>query len=242
MAVPIVAVLAGCDRNASSPPGGSRLELVRSLDLEVPEPSDLCLDRDGFHGWTVSDQTGRIYRLRLSDGRVDRTLDFVGTDLEGIWQDPGDASLFVTEEGLRQIVHLDSTGRELGRVDVALSGDPNSGLEGITRGPAIDRFYVVNEKNPAVLLSVGAAGQVLETHPIAYLNDLSGASWDDSRQQLILVSDQSAAVCWTDAAGGLLARYDIDVQKAEGVAIDPVTGHIYVVSDDLGRFFEFSRP
>lgn len=238
-----VALVAGCDRQASSPPTGSRLEPLRSIDLEVPEPSDLCLDRDGVHGWTVSDQTGRVYRLRLSDGVVDRTLDFTGTDLEGVWQDPADASLYVAEEGLRQVVHLDSTGRELGRVEVAgLSGDPNSGLEGITANPANGHFFVVNEKDPALLLSVAPDGRVLASHAIPYLADLSGVTWDAARGQLLLISDQSAAICRVDTAGGLLARYDIDVTKAEGVALDPVTGHLYVVSDDLGRFYEFAPP
>ncbi len=134
----LVLTAGACEHDDGSPaPSGEVLSLLRSWSVAVPEPSDLCLDRDGVHTWTVSDQTGRIYRLRLADGGVAETLDWVGSDPEGIWQDPLDGTLYVAEEGLRQIVHVDADGDELGRVSVAgLGGDANSGLEGLTSGPA----------------------------------------------------------------------------------------------------------
>ena len=55
---------------SSAPPAPESLqtpETVRVVQLAVPEPSDVCLDRDGVHGWTVSDNTGLSYRLNLSD-------------------------------------------------------------------------------------------------------------------------------------------------------------------------------
>jgi len=235
-------VAGGCDDSSSPPPPSETLTLVRSLGISVAEPSDLCLDRDGLHAWTVSDQTGRVYRLRLSDGAVVETLDFVGSDLEGIWQDPVDGTLFVAEEGLRQIVHLDADGVELGRVSVAgLSGDANSGLEGITSSPVTGRFRVVKEKGPALLLTVAANGAVLESRTITFVGDLSGITRDPASDNLWIVSDESAAVVLIDPEGRQLARYPIPVDKAEGVAVAAGNGHVYVVSDSEARLYEFAR-
>lgn len=238
----VVALMAGCDHeSAPMPPAAKRLVLVRSVALAVAEPSDLCLDRDGRHWWTVSDQTGRAYRLRLSDGVIVATLDYIGNDPEGIWQDPLDGTLYVAEEALGQIVHLDATGRELGRVSVAgRGGDANSGLEGITSSSATGRFHVVKEKDPSLLLAVEPDGAVVVSREINFAADLSGITWDAASDRLLLVSDESAKVIVTDMEGNILDEYGIAVEKAEGVALDPVSGHVYVVSDSEETFYEFA--
>lgn len=79
----LMLAVVGCDHGSEpTPPAEDGLTLVRTVAVDVPEPSDLCLDRDGIHAWTVSDQTGRVYRLRLTDGAVVTTLAFVGDDPE----------------------------------------------------------------------------------------------------------------------------------------------------------------
>jgi hypothetical protein len=235
----------GCDRGGSpeEPQPGGSLQLVRAVQLAVSEPSDMCLDRDGVHWWTVSDNTGRVYELRLSDCVAVDTLAYQGVDLEGIWQDPADGTLYVTEEGTREIVHLSPAGVELGRVSVdGLGGEVNSGLEGITRGPVAGRFYVVQEKNPARLVEVDAAGNVLALHGVDYVGDLSGVTYDAGAGQLLVVSDESQKVCWTSLTGDLISAWSIDVTKAEGVALDTTRSRIYVVSDDEEKFYEFRLP
>ena len=232
-------------RGAGAParPQKSQLELVRSIPLAVPEPSDLCLDRDGEHWWTVSDRTGYVYRLRLSDGAVVATLRYRGEDPEGIWQDPQDGSLYVTEERTRQVVHMDSTGRVLGRVTIAgLGGKANSGLEGITFSPATGHFYLLQEKRPARLVEANAAGKVLALTPVDSLLDLSGVTWVPSRNQLLVISDQSRKVCWMSLAGEPIALWDTGVENGEGVAVDTTLKRMYVVSDSQGKFYEFRMP
>ncbi len=239
----LVLAAGGCDHSSDPPPPTADvLTLVRSVTLAIAEPSDLCLDGDGIHAWTVSDQTGRVYRFRLADGVVTGTLAFVGSDLEGIWQDPLDGTLYVAEEGLRQVVHLDAEGSELGRVSVAgLGGDGNSGLEGLTFSPVTGRFHVVNEKGPALLLAVAANGTVLDSRTVTFVADLSGITWDATGSRLWVVSDESERVAAIDLAGAPLTEYSIPVDKAEGIAIDPVSGHIYVISDSESRLYEFRR-
>lgn len=235
---------AGCDHESASPtPADGDLVLVRAVPIAVAEPSDFCLDRDGEHWWTVSDATHRVYRLRLSDGAVVQTLSYVGADPEGVWQDPADGTLYVAEEGSREIVHLDATGAELGRVSVAgLEGEANSGLEGLTFSPVTGRFHVVKEKGPPILAAVSLAGVLQSSREVDYAADLSGVAWDAAAGGLLLVSDESAEVYRTDLSGTPLHTYGIEVEKAEGVGIDPENGHIYVVSDSAETFYEFRLP
>ena len=241
---------AACARHGSTTtaailtqPQNHALELVRSVPLSMSGPSDMCLDRDGVHWWTVSDNTGLVYELNLSDCAVVGTLSYHGNDLEGIWQDPADGTLFVTEELTREIVHLDTTGTVLSRVAIAgLGGDVNSGLEGITSGPVAGQFFVLQEKNPARLVQVDRTGQVMALHGITYVGDLSGATHDPRTGQLVIVSDQSQQVCWIKPDGSLISAWDTAVNKGEGVAIDTTRGRLYVVSDNDQEFYEFRLP
>ena len=237
--------LAGCERSKPplAPVVSDSLQVVRIVALDVREPSDLCLDRDGVHWWTVSDNTGLVYKLRLSDCAVVKTLGYHGVDPEGIWQDPADGTLYVTEELTREIVHVDSTGKVLSKVSVAgLGGDANSGLEGITSGPVTGSFFLTQEKRPARIVEADTAGTVLALHDVAYVGDLSGVTHDPRTGQLVVVSDESRKVCWTTLAGELVSAWRIPVTKAEGIAIDTTRSRVYVVSDREERFYEFRLP
>jgi uncharacterized protein YjiK len=244
-------VASGCERSkpapvAPEPPPpvvADSLQLVRTVLLTVPEPSDMCLDRDGEHWWTVSDQTGLVYQLRLSDGGVVRTLGYHGTDPEGIWQDPADGTFYVAEELNREVVHIDSTGHVLSRVTVAgLGGDANSGLEGITSGPVTGSFYLTQEKGPARLVVAGLDGVVMATYAAGYVSDLSGATRDPRTGQPVVVSDESHKVCWVTPAGELVKAWAVAIDQAEGVAVDTLRSRVYVVSDREQRFYEFRLP
>ena len=235
------------DRERNEPPvvpvRSDSLHVVRVVALGVREPSDLCLDRDGVHWWTVSDKTGLVYELRLSDCAIVGTLGYHGVDPEGIWQDPADGTLYVTEERTREIVHLDARGRVLSKVTVAgLGGDANSGLEGVTSGPVTGSFWVTQEKHPARLVETDTAGRVLRRIGVGYVGDLSGVTHDPRTGQLVVVSDESRKVCWTGPEGELVSAFRIPVVKAEGVAIDTTRGRVYVVSDREDRFYEFRLP
>jgi len=237
--------LAGCERSKPplAPVVADSLQVVRVVALDVREPSDLCLDRDGVHWWTVSDNTGLVYKLRLSDCAVVGTLSYHGVDPEGIWQDPADGTLYVTEEKTREIVHMDSTGKILSKVSVAgLGGDANSGLEGITSGPVTGSFFLTQEKRPARIVEADTAGNVLALHNVTYVGDLSGVTHDPRTGQLVVVSDESRKVCWTTLAGELVSARSIPVTKAEGVAIDTTRSRVYVVSDREEKFYEFRLP
>lgn len=123
-----------------------------------------------------------------------------------------------------------------------LGGDANSGLEGLTSSPVTGRFHVVNEKDPALLLGVAPDGTVLDSRTVTFVADLSGIAWDAAAGRLWVVSDESAQVAMIDLAGNPLVTYDIAVDKAEGIAVNPANGHVYVISDSASRLYEYTRP
>lgn len=46
----------------------SNLKFIRSIDIEIEDPSGLCLSNDGQSLWVVCNQSNRIYRIDL-DGQ-----------------------------------------------------------------------------------------------------------------------------------------------------------------------------
>ncbi len=45
-----------------------------------------------------------------------------------------------------------------------------------------------------------------------------------------------------DVAGSPLVRYDIAVDEAGGIAVDPASGRVFVISDSTSRPYEPARP
>ena len=206
--------------------------LVSSHSLAVPEPSGLCLDSDGRHLWTVSDETGQIYRLDL-EGRIVQQLAFSGEDLEGVCLDPTDGSLWLAEERRRQAVHVSREGALLGRLPINLAGTGNSGLEGIcldSRG----RLLLVNEKEPGRLLRLDRQSGQLEPLELGFARDYSGLCWDSGREALWVVSDESRALFLVNQDQSVL-RYSLGFSRLEGVAVLADTA--WVVSDSQTKLF-----
>lgn len=188
--------------------------------------------------WTVSDHTGKAYKVDF-DGNVLQTLAYTGNDLEGIVIDPDDGTLWVAEEYLSQIVQLDARGNELQRVDVT-GASGSSGLEGITINPANGHFYLLKEKDPGVLIELDPEFNLLSYRRINFAKDFSGIFFESSQQNLWIVSDKSETVYKCDLEGRVLTEYPIEVDKAEGIAVDFENSRIYIVSDSNEKLYLFS--
>jgi uncharacterized protein YjiK len=228
--------LLSCD---SSGQGPETLVLpLTQLDdhsLSIDEPSGLSLAAGGRSLWVVSGQTDFIYRLDL-DGTVLDSVSYAGQDPEGVAFDPADSTLWLVEEREREIVQIDLDGREVRRVRLALDGDDNSGLEGV----CVDddgSVYVLNEKKPASLILLTGDLAIEQMWFLDFAGDVSGMAWDRRRQAFWIVSDQDRSVYLWSPAAGLLGWSALDGKKAEGVAYDPDTDHLYVVRETKPRLY-----
>lgn len=215
------------------------LQLLDTASIEVPEPSGLALHADGRALWTVSDRTNQVYKLMLT-GETRDTLSYEGDDLEGIAYDPVDQTLLVVEEKTREVVQLDTTGRELRRVTVAVEREKsNKGLEGITINPASRHVFVLNEKSPKLLLELDGGLVLIGQYKLAFAKDYSGIAFDAKRQGLWIVSDKSRSLTFCDLTGQPLHSFILEIDKAEGIALDYEKGLLYIVSDSEEMLYEF---
>jgi len=213
------------------------LILIGEFVLSIPEPSGLTLNEDCTALWSVSDNTNNVYKITL-DGNVPIELNFTGNDLEGIVYDSTDNSLWLAEEQLREVVHIDLNGNELARNSVDIPGSGNSGLEGICLDTA-STHYVLNEKDPGLWAKLKSDFSSQIQKVINEVGDLSGITYDRTKKMFWIVSDVSRLLFLWDPDQGIIRRFDLPFGKAEGVAYDPVSNRIYIVSDLTNKLYVY---
>jgi len=206
-----------------------KLKIIKEYKLKLPEPSGLDFTYDGSAFWTVSDENNTVYKISLA-GKILDKIKIEGNDLEGV-STIDDSRIAVILERDRKIIILNTTGKEIRRAKLPLSGKLNSGIEGITYNPKTHHFFVVNEKDPLLLLELDSNLSILKRKKINFVKDLSGLYFDEQNNNLWLISDKSKTVAICDTSGTLLKRYRVNIPQIEGIAIDRKKNKIYLVSD-----------
>ncbi len=228
----------GCKSSQSTaPPPNAPLPLVASYALGLSEPSDLAIDETGTILWTVTNNPDSVYQLDLTGKRV-KTLKYAGQDLEGITYDRSDQTLWVAEENRREVVHLDLDGNVLSRKQLSLTGEVNSGLEGICLDDA-GRMFLLNEKNPGLFIQLDPALSIAAKDTLYFAGDYSGLSYQPGSASFWIVSDQSQRLYRWSKTLGVLKEYGLPYSKAEGVAFDPATNLVYIVSDLENKLYVY---
>ena len=241
--------VAGCDRDKDDDTingpgdttGSDPFVMLERIDLNVPEPSDLALDPSGQFLWTVSDQTGRIYKLDLQ-GNVIREIEWTGDDLEGVTVSTLNGHLFVTEEGLMEVVELDTSGNEISSFEVNnVQQDNDSGLEGIAYDSQNDRLIVLNEKMPSMVLLIGLDGRIQSQHELFVDTDgdIAGVCYDATLDYYWIVSDEEKMLMVFDRDFNLIHSRVFNLTKLEGIAVSD--DYIYMVSDSNEKMYVFPK-
>jgi uncharacterized protein YjiK len=223
--------------NEKSQPSKVQLTYIGAYAISVPEPSglDLTHEEDGF--WTVSDETSTIYKLD-ADGNVVKTLKIDGIDFEGITV-IDDTTLAIVLEREREVVTLNTSGNEINRVKLPFEGEPNSGLEGITYNPNDGRFYILNEKNPSLLIELNDKFEVLNVDTLNLSKDVSGIYLDVENNVLWMLSDENQIIIKTDLRGNLIEKVNMSIVQPEGITIDKKGRRLYIVSDNRETLYVF---
>jgi uncharacterized protein YjiK len=138
----------------------------------------------------------------------------------------------------------------------------DKGLEGITFDQSRGTFFVLKEADPALVIEISKdLGSILDAHVLdaskGFVDDdvdigkidVSGLEYDQTRSPFWIVSDQARRLYLYDwdldrviqsAALGYEKDGDFrEIEKAEGVAIDPRRHRLYVVSDEESRLYVF---
>lgn len=206
------------------------LNLLQSYSTDVPEPSGLCFGPNKQTLLTVSDETNMVYELDL-EGKIIRTLNYEGKDLEGVTYNASKNIVAVVEEADREVSLIDySSGNFIQKYEINVHvGAENSGLEGISFNSNNNLYYIVNETNPdLMILWSPETGQISETD-LDFAADYSGIFVDGAKSALWFVSDESRKLYKCDYNANVKIEYSLDALKYEGVVIDGKA--VYIIND-----------
>lgn len=208
----------------------SSFHLLKKIHLQILEPSGIADDPRHSCFWIVDGGRGLICKTNR-EGQVIETLSYKGKDIEGICFDKRDATLWITEEQLRDVVHLSLRGDEIGRIHVQSKGVKNKGVEGVTIDGA-GNMWVVNEKHPVSLEKINQNGNIVESHEISFAKDLSDVTVDEATGNFYLLSDKSSAIYMWSMTEGLKQTYSLPRTKYEGISVNLKERTITIVNDD----------
>lgn len=208
------------------------------IDLSVEEPSGLAISSDKKYLYTVSDQTGEIYKLDLN-GNVLLTIKLKETlDLEGICCDKNSDNLWIVEEKTRELLEVSQSGEILFRKRM-LSGEDNSGLEGVCFGKN-GNLVLLKEKNPAYFIELNDSLEISSQIELTFENDFSAITYDPDIEEYMVLSQQGKKLIFYIPGKNPVQRISLPMDNAEGIAYDSSTGILYIVDDDSGKMYKYS--
>jgi uncharacterized protein YjiK len=219
----------------------SELKLIKSYLLDIKEPSGITYNQDYSGYWIVNGGKGRICKTDLG-GKVLNVLTYKGEDIEAVYYDRADSTLWIAEERARDLVHLNLNGDEIGRLHIDITGKENKGFEGVVRLKN-GNFYVANEQKPTAVLLIDPKGNIKDKYTINFASDLSDIDYDQNTENFYLLSDESAACYIWNPRDGLIKTFSLPGQKYEGIAFNPNNHTITVVNDKTRRMeiYELKR-
>ena len=227
-----------CNKNNEEEPQNI-LEIKSTFSIKVPEPSGLAVNSQGTVLYTVSDETGLIYKLS-TNGELIQTYNAQGDDLEGITFSEPD-KLYLAQERTKEIITFNITTINISKHLINYSNnDSNSGIEGIAYNTKDGTFFILNEKNPGLLIRLRSDFSILSQHKLDFALDYSGIFYDEQLNALWIVSDESRLVCKCTLNGDLVVSYKTNIPKIEGIAV--TNSEIYLVSDSESKLYVLNKP
>ena len=209
------------------------LERRRSFDVPYNGLEGLTIDPTGSHLFAVREETNLVIKVHLDEQTV------------------ADERRLAQMEGYDAIAPLFADSPE------------NKGLEGIAWNVDSGTLFALKEGEPGLLIELDPDLIAIRSHVIldrrnGFLDpgtsdgkvDYSGICYDPTRRAFWIVSDKARRVFLFDRDGNRVLHSaplgfgkDGDyreVEKAEGVAYDPNTGRLYVISDEEKRLYLFA--
>lgn len=233
----------GCSRSgphrisAIPPDDVVTLEPLNVLSLPVAEPSGLFYSLS--HSlYMISDASKYIYEIDTV-GNILKQIPCDSFNMEGITLSANNDTIFVIEENNYKVKKYLSDGTFIESFTVNTSEDPKHALEGITIDGR-NNIYLLNEKNPCLLLKLSPNGEELWRKEINYTTDISDICYDKKNDCLWIVSDESQELLKLSMNGDLLQEWRLPIKKAEGLAISST--HIFIVSDSEAKLYIFNKP
>lgn len=201
--------------------------------LQIPEPSDICLNGAGNGFYIVSDN-GYLFQTDL-EGKIISKASYHGFDFEGVYSDQN--QVYVVDERTR-FFHTFSKELQLKKsVEIQYNGGRNKGFESITWNAAKNCFVAFTEKDPSWVFELDQNFNILNKQKIKGMSDISAAAFKNDK--LFLLSDEDHAIFrFNPQDYSLEKKFKLKIINPEGLAFGP-EGTFYVCSDDLGILYRF---
>lgn len=232
----IISVVSSLFSCSDSGTGFKQVEIIATYDLLIPEPSGLTFGQDYETLWVVSDTPDNgIYQISLT-GALIQKLNIKGDDFEGIAYDHQNDVLWVADEKNSSITKLTTQGVLLDKVVFVLSLQKDYGLEGIALADS-GFYWMAHEKEPGTVYYVNNENSIVDQLTIKNLKDYSGLFFENDSGNLWIVSDESRLLVSIDTQTKKVTKYNIPIEKAEGVALNPFDNTFYIVSDSQAKLY-----
>jgi uncharacterized protein YjiK len=229
-----------CNTNRQESPISQNLIIQKVTPIDVPEPSGLALSYDGRYFWSVGDSDSKVHKLDLN-GKIIKSFKVNGEDLEGVTVIDS-IYLAVILERTREIVIIDTSGKEVKRKKFDLKGKLNEGLEGLCFNVNTKDFYLLNEKQPGLLIKTDSSFNEIFRKDLNLAKDYSDIFFSNDDNTLWILSDESKKIIQTDLDGNKIKEYRIKVEQPEGLVVDHKNKKIFIVSDKKEELYEFKLP
>lgn len=209
-----------------------RLETAESFKIPVKGLEGITLDRSGKFLLAVNEDDNEIIKIEIA------------------------ARTIVDRRRLDKMAGYDAVEPHF------TGGGANKGLEGIAWNSDAGTFFVMKEGVPGLLVEVSSDLRTIQSHRLLNQDngfhdtdvssgeiDFSGIFYDRTRAAFWIVSDKARRLFLYDWAGNRVTQTSAlgyvkegeyrEVKKAEGVAVDPESNRLYVVSDEEARLYVF---
>jgi len=216
----------------------SQLHLVATYKLTFGEPSGVTYDEVQNVLWIVSGTTQRIYKTDTT-GKILKTLNYKGDDLEGITLDSSKSSLWVVEEKKRELLQLDFDGNVLDSKAIPISGPLNSGLEGVAQDEK-GTIYLLNEKKPGRFIELNPDLTIKNNLVIYFADDFSDMVYSPKEKLFFVLSDESKAMYKWRPDLGVVQKFSLPLNKFEGVTLNAAANKFFLVNNDTNELWIYS--
>lgn len=220
--------------SAFAQPTLSYLKPSKSILLDIPEPSDICVSAKGNSLFIVSDDGG-LYETDL-EGKILRSTRHDLVDAEGVFADK--EFVYLVEERNRFIKIFTIKDFTLVKTySVPYEGGRNKAFESITQNAQGD-IILFTEKEPVWMFELDSEFREIGRVKWEVQGDISAATFHN--KALWLLSDERAEIWLTDfVQKSIVKRFKLPVLNPEGMAFLP-NGSLLVLSDDEHRLYFFN--
>jgi uncharacterized protein YjiK len=217
-----------------------KLALMGHVNVAVAEPSDMALVPGSRPPrFFVASDNGYVAEI-AADGSLVRRSANVAFDLEGILWHQGE--LLMVDERTRRILWMDPVDLTVKRrLTIPYAGGRNKGYEAIVWNPVRERFVLITERDPILVIELDRDMRVVnEIEFDRSVRDISSATWAGG--VLWLLSDMDMLVMRCDPQDyRIMERFEVPVLNPEGLAFDE-DGTLYILSDDRQRLYRTQVP